>query len=298
MNVKVGCVSLLFLVFLVSCSVSVRVQGYAVDSIFMFDDVDPVSGDPIGSGELYFTHSGYAYCWVNLTDVYSSHIVSFDWYNPVGELYASHPITTESPGSGLFFPSYAVFGYMGIYENPPSSFPGTWWVKVYVDDNLIGTEYFSIIDYDAIIENIDTLESTVEDLISTFEQIISDYESIQEDYEDQLSKYNDLKNDYDNLTISYDNQISDYNEIIDEKNTLQEGYDDLYADYDELVLTTNQLVDDYDDIVADYDSLGTQLSNSRNITYVSAAAALIFLVVAIYMYTKKQRVPNLTGIDK
>ena len=294
MNVKVGCVSLLFLLFLVSCSVSVRVQGYSVDSIFMSDDIDKTSGDPIGSEAFYFTHSGYAYCWVNLTDVHSSHVVSFDWYNPVGELYASHQKTTEPPGSGLSFPSYAVLDYMEINGNPPSSNPGPWWVRVYVDDSLIGTEYFSIIDYGVIIEQIDTLESTVQDLISTFEQIISDYESIQEDYEDQLSKYNELKNDYDNLTISYDNQISDYNEIIDEKMTLQEEYDVLDADYDELVLTTNQLADDYDDIVADYDSLATRLSNSRNITYVSAAGALIFLVAAIYMYTRKSPVLKTT----
>ena len=44
-------------------SISMGAQGYAVDSILICDDIDPVSSAPVGSGEIYLTQSGYAYCW-------------------------------------------------------------------------------------------------------------------------------------------------------------------------------------------------------------------------------------------
>jgi len=288
MKLKVGyLLGLLSFLLLFSCSVSIPVRGYEVGSILMVDDIDPVSSAPVGSGEIYLTYSGYAYCWVNLTEVYLSHVVGFNWYTPVGELFASHQITTDSPESGQHFASYDVYDNIEIHGQTPASNPGQWTVSVYVDGSLVGSRQFTIIDYDAIIEKADALEGQVAEIVSSFEQLISNYESMQEDYEELLLDYNELRDDYDSLTISYEDQISNYNEILSDKITLQEDYNSLAVDYEELVLTTNQLAEDYDDVVDDVESMAKRLSNSRNMTYASVALAVVFLGAAIYVYTKK-----------
>jgi len=288
MKFKAGyLLGLLSFLLLFSFSVSMPVWGYEVGSILMVDDIDPVSSAPVGSGEIYLTDSGYAYCWVNLTDVSLSHVVRFDWYTPVGELFASHQITTDSPGSGQSFPSYAVYDNIEIQGHTPASNLGRWTVSVYVDNSLIGSRQFSIIDYDAIIERTDALEGQVAGIVSSFEQLISNLESTQEDYEELLSDYNELLDAYDNLNITYEDQISNYNEILSQINTLREEYDSLATDNEELVQTTIQLTDAYDGVIDDVESMATRLSNSRNLTYASVALAVVFLGAAIYVYTKK-----------
>jgi hypothetical protein len=287
MKIKVGHRLGLFFLLLLAFSVSTHAQGYEADSILMYDDIDPITSAPVGLGEIYFTHSGYAYCWVNLTDVYESHVMRFDWRTPSGELHASHSITTDSPAPGQHFPLYVVFDNLEIQGGPPATNPGQWTVKAYVDDNLIGTRQFTIIDYNAIMEKTYALESQVAEIVSSFEQFISNYESMQDLYEELLSDYNELLDTYDDLTISYEDQISDYNEILTEKNTLQEGYGVLNADFEELVQTTSQLTDEYNELINDYEAAATRLSNSKNMTYASVALAVVFLAAAIYLYTKK-----------
>jgi hypothetical protein len=278
---------LLSFLILFSCSVSIPVLGYEVDSILMVDDIDPVSSAPVGSGEEYLTNSGYTYCWVNLTEVYLSHVVRFNWYTPEGELFESRQITTDSPESGQHFPSYAVYDYLGIYGHAPASDPGRWNVSVYVDDSLVGSRQFSIIDYDAIIEKTDALESQVAEIVSSVDQLVSNYESTQDLYEELLSEYNELRDTYDSLTITYEDQMSDYNEILVEITTLQDEYNVLAEDNEEMVQSTIQLADDYVDVINYAESLATLLSNSRNMTYVSVALAVVFLGAAIYVYMKK-----------
>lgn len=253
---------LLSLLLLLSCSASIPVLGYEVDYILMCDEIDPVSSSPVGSGEVFLTQSGYVYCWVNLTDVSLSHEIRFDWYTPIGELHASHRITTDSPESGQSFSTYTIYDGLEISGQAPASNPGRWIVKVFVDDSLIGTREFTIIDYDAIIQQTDALEAQVAEIVISFNELIFNYESLQEGYQELLSDYNELRETYDNMTITYEEQISNYNEILEEKNSLKEEYDSLAADYEELVSTTNQLVEDYEAVVDDIDSMSRQLSNS------------------------------------
>ena len=279
--------SLLPFLLLFSFCVSVPVLGYEVDSILMYDDIDPISSSPVGLGEVFLTDSGYAYCWVNLTDVDQSHVARFDWYTPVGELHASHNVATETPGPGESFPSYAFHDNIEIHGKTPASNPGQWTVSVYVDGSLIGSREFMIVDYDAIISRTDALEDQVAEIVSAFQQLISNYDTLQEGYEELLSDYNELLDTYDDLTITYEDQISNYNEILSDKQALQEEYDSLAAVYEGLVLTTNQLTEDYNDVVDVVDSLTSRLNNSRTMTYASAALAVVFLGAAVYAYMKK-----------
>jgi len=284
MRVRVGYfLSLVLVVFLFAYSFPVHAQGYDVDSILMCDDIDNITSEPVGLGGIYLTHSGNAYCWVNFTDITESLVVRFDWFNTVEELYESHQTTTEYLGSGRA----RAYDYIEIDGYPPSSDPGEWIVEVYVDDEWIGTESFSIIDYEAIIQKTYELESQVADILNSVGELISYVDTIQEDYEELLSDYNELFDTYNNLTISYEEQISEYSTILSVNNLLQEEYNSLSENYDELVLNTNQLTDEYDVLVNDYESVAAKLSNSRNTMYVSVAGALVSLAAAIYFYTKK-----------
>lgn len=275
--------SLVLVIFLFACSSPVHVHGYAVDSILMCDDVDDITSEPVGLGEIFLIHSVNAYCWVNLTDITESLVVRFDWFNTVEELYESHQTTTEYLGSGRA----RAYDYIEIDGYPPSSDPGKWIVEVYVDDEWIGTESFSIIDYAAIIQKTDELESQVADILIYFIELESNIETVHADYEELRSEYNELFDTYNDLTISYEEQISEYSTILSVNDLLQEEYNSLSEDYDELILTTNQLNDEYDALVNDYESVAAQRSNSRNMMYASVAFALVSLAAAIYLYTKK-----------
>lgn len=284
MRVRVGYfLSLVLVVFLFAYSFPVHAQGYEVDSILMCDDIDNITSEPVGLGEIYLTHSGNAYCWVNLTDITESLVVRFDWFNTVEELYESHQTTTEYLGSGRA----RAYDYIEIDGYPPSSDPGKWIVEIYVDDEWIGTESFSIIDYAAIIQKTDELESQVADILIYFIELESNIETVHADYEELRSEYNELFDTYNDLTISYEEQISEYSTILSVNDLLQEEYNSLSEDYDELILTTNQLNDEYDALVNDYESVAAQRSNSRNMMYASVAFALVSLAAAIYLYTKK-----------
>jgi hypothetical protein len=267
---------LLSFLILFSCSVSIHVRGYEVDSILMCDDIDPVSSAPIGLGEIFLTDNAYVYCWVNLTETAGSLVVRFDWRNTAGELYVSHQKTTEDLGSGLA----RAFDYIEIDGNPPASDPGEWTVEAYADDELIGTESFFIIDYDVIIERQDALEDQVAEVISSVSQLISLKESIQEDYEELFLDYEELFSDYNELNEAYENLDTIYSGA-------QEEYNSLTEDYNELILATDQLNDEYDALENDYESIAAQRSNSRNMMYVSVAFAVLSLAAAIYLYTKK-----------
>jgi hypothetical protein len=267
---------LLSFLLLFSCSVSIHVRGYEVDSILMCDDIDPVSSAPIGLGEIFLTDNAYVYCWVNLTETTGSLVVRFDWLDTVGELYVSHQTTTEDLGSGLA----RTYDYIEIDGNPPASDPGEWTVEVYVDDELIEEESFEIVDYDAIIEQTDALIDQFAEVLSSFNQFKSNFESMREDLEERISDYNELLSDYNVLNEAYENLDTIYSGAQDEYNSLTE-------DYSELILTTDQLNDEYDALVNDYESVAAQRSNSRNMMYVSVAFAVLSLAAAIYLYTKK-----------
>jgi hypothetical protein len=267
---------LLSFLILFSCSVSINVWGYEVDSILMCDDIDPVSSAPIGLGEIFLTDNAYVYCWVNLTETTGSLVVRFDWRNTAEELYASHLKTTEDLGSGLA----RAYDSIEIDGKPPSSDPGMWTVQVYADDTLLEETTFEIVDYDAIIERTDALVNQVAEIVSSFNQFRSEYESTREAYEELLSDYEELLSDYDELNEAYESLDSIYSGA-------QEEYDSLTEDYNELILTTNQLNDEYDALLNDYESVAAQRSNSRNMMYVSVAFAVLSLAAAIYLYTKK-----------
>jgi hypothetical protein len=267
----------LIFIFVYAFSISIGVHGYVVDSILICDDVNSVTSDPIGESDVYLTDNEDVYCWVNFTEISVPHIVRFDWLNPDGELIESHTKDIEDP----------VFDFIEIYGNDPASDPGEWSVRVYVDNILRGTETFSIVDYDTVVEKTNLLESQIADITSTFEQLLTNIDSIRADYQELLIEYNELSDSYEELTNDYNDQIEDYNTIAEEKNTLQQGYNDIKSDYDELASETDQLSDDYNSLLSEYDSIDKQLGNSRTMMYASVGLAVICLGIAAYFYIKR-----------
>jgi hypothetical protein len=278
--------ALLFLTVNFSSSI---VEGYVVESLNIGNNLDPITSVPVGTGEIFLTETGYVYCVVNLTDVQDSLVVRFDWFNPMGELYASVSVDTEDPGSGSFFESYPVYGWLGIYGNPAEDYPGRWSVRIFIDDFLVGTEDFIIVDYDSIIEKTSLLEYQLFELNSSFYQLFSQVDNLRDDYQDLLVDYNELSTDYDNITIEYSEIISVYSGIVNERDTLKEENNNLTSEYNDITSELNQLTEDYNGLLSEYESIEGKLGNSRNIMYASIGLTVIIVIAAIYLYTQRIR---------
>ena len=271
---------ILSLAYLIS---SVHVQAYTFDTILICDDVNPSTEDPIGIGNVVLTDSGYVYCWVNFTDVTSSHVVKFDWYKPDEDRYRSNSITTLS-GT---FPLLPVYDFIEVSGHPPSSYPGEWNIELYVDNVLIATTEFYMIDYDTIGGKIERLESNVQNLTTAYNQLISQYVSMQGDYDDQVEEYNELLVSFNDLSSSHASVLSEYDFIVSQKDELEEEYDSLSSDYEELITSYDDVVDDYSNLVSDYESIVKQLKNSRNVMYGTIAGMLILAAVVVYLYQRR-----------
>lgn len=264
---NLGVIPLLLILMLCTLYPSVGVQGYVVSEILMCHDIDAETYEPFGIGDVFFTHSPFAVCWVNITDIYTALTVRFDFYDSNNQLYFSEPVDIESPPRDMFWIYYVAYGFISVEGFLPANSPGTWTVKIYIENALAGSTTFKIVDYEEITEEIDTLQTEVNSLETDYNQLSSDYASLQQDYQ--------------TLNTEYDALQDDYNIVESEMNALQEDYNALSSDY-------NVLSGDYNSLEADYESTLNDLNTTRNIMYGTSAGAVVFLIIAIYFATRKR----------
>lgn len=225
--------------------------GSEVVEYHMCSEVDTKTRLPMGKSPVFFTHSVKAYLWVKVTDMTPGQIIRFEWFDP-GGFFDTSSITVESAEIEEYWESIAIEGEL------PEQLPGTWTVKLYIDDELIVTEKFDIINYFALIQEINNLIDNVQELRSIISQYTTDIELLQDNYNDMITEYDKIKDSYEDLQSDYD--------------TLQRNYDDL--------------LEDYNSIQTD-ESILKKFRTTRNILYGISAIAVVLFIITIYSVRKK-----------
>jgi hypothetical protein len=127
-------------------------KGGIQKSIYLYDaktckDVDfSYPYDPIGVTTVFSPTDSVSYTWLQFRDIWSSHTVKWEWYDPHGNFYVDcTDLIPEPSGSGYDHWDWYIC-CCGIYINgdPAAEEEGIWTVKVYLDGGQIETLYFNI----------------------------------------------------------------------------------------------------------------------------------------------------------
>lgn len=228
------------------------VYGSKVDEYHFCSSVNPETRQPSGKGPFFFTHSIKAFFWVKVSEVNPGQILRFEWWDPDDYPVTSTTVTVQSAEAQEYWDSIPIEGDI------PAQSPGTWNAYFYIDDELKVSQTFVIIEIGPFLQEITELRSTVEQLQDSVAQYSQDYNAIKQNYDDLTSEYTTKQTEYESLKDSYDN--------------LQEEYDNLLEEYNSVQINESVLKD---------------LRNTRNIMYVTSAAAIVLFIGVIYLVVKK-----------
>ncbi len=111
---------------------------------------DVRNGSPVDRTRSFTTSDGRVYVWFQVGPGSGAHTSAVEWYTPQGDLYVT---TTDQP-SGFGQPgqwaSYSLWHWMGLQSpqgtasSPPSAYPGTWQIVVYVDGERLYSDGFTL----------------------------------------------------------------------------------------------------------------------------------------------------------
>jgi hypothetical protein len=91
--------------------------------------------NPVDPGTYYFPETAtQAHSWLCLNDVADRITVKWAWHKPSGALYREHTESFPDPGFDAWHEAVKASDLIDIAGAPPVDDPGTWRVKVYVQD--------------------------------------------------------------------------------------------------------------------------------------------------------------------
>jgi hypothetical protein len=95
------------------------------------------------------TDAGIAYVWTLLGSVSGKHTVRWEWIGPSGRVQkADGPVAIGVDGGS--YPAYPLTQSLALTDAAVRSQPGTWQVKVYVDEVSLATEAFEVVSVTSV----------------------------------------------------------------------------------------------------------------------------------------------------
>jgi len=241
--------------------------------------VEPSSREPLGVGEIFFTHNVAAYYWFNMTGLSYGEAVRVDWYSPEGYLYSSETIYVEDPQVGVYW------SHMDIDGDFPSTNPGVWTARLYVGEEYVDYLEVEIIDYDLLVEGIQGLVSQIDELSVDLSSLSQSYYSLQENYTTTVLELSSIQLNYYLLQLEHSNLQAEYDLLTDTYDILAQQYSNLTDAYQEFSET-------YGSIQADYLSTRNSLIQTQNMLYgVSVLAAIFFITTFFFAMLSRRRHP-------
>jgi hypothetical protein len=123
---------------------------YVISDYTMCKNVQESSPyDPIERTSTFLANDEKAVSWLRLDDVTNSLNVRWDWYDPSGTLYGTGDTDTSELEEGCYLDWVKAWCYLPIKDHAAAGKPGEWVVKVYIDDEYIFEEEFTIYPDDA-----------------------------------------------------------------------------------------------------------------------------------------------------
>ncbi len=101
------------------------------------------SSDPQEVTDIFSSDDPQAVMWVKLGDVAGRHTLRWEWYDPEGLLYqCTEAVSINNDGKAR--PYITSWHKIAIKDEKAASLPGTWQVKVFLDDKLAANKSFEI----------------------------------------------------------------------------------------------------------------------------------------------------------
>ena len=111
---------------------------------------DVRNGSPVDRTRSFTPSDGRVYVWFQVGPGSGLHSSAVEWYTPQGDLYVTttdHPSGFGQPGQ---WASYSLWHWIGLESpqgtasRPPSAYPGTWQLVVYVDGERLYSDGFTL----------------------------------------------------------------------------------------------------------------------------------------------------------
>ena len=150
-GLKKSVILLLNIIFvLAGCASSMTNQSYKPPKVLFEDsamarDVNRsrTSSDPQEVTDIFSSDDPQAVMWIKLGDVAGRHTLRWEWYDPEGMLYqCTEAVSINNDGRAR--PYITSWHKIAIKDEKAASLPGTWQVKVFLDDKLAANKSFEI----------------------------------------------------------------------------------------------------------------------------------------------------------
>jgi hypothetical protein len=110
----------------------------------MASNVDESTNNVITRTNVFSGTDSKAYSWLSLGNARAG-TVEWRWYSPGDVAYRTVSVNIPAP-SGAYWDAYNVWSYITIAGDNAANLPGNWHVDVYLDDQKLLTEQFTIGD--------------------------------------------------------------------------------------------------------------------------------------------------------
>ena len=108
----------------------------------MVKDVNKQTFEPIDRTNEFLTTDELAYIWIKVGPISGTHTVQWKWFSPDDSLYYERSLTIGEGGKTIGW--LATWDCINIRGKPPGKTPDQWSVDVYLDGELLLTEWFMI----------------------------------------------------------------------------------------------------------------------------------------------------------
>jgi len=100
-------------------------------------------GQPIDNRTVFAKNVPSIFMWVNLKNVMGKHHIQFQWINPEGKQHFAYDQYSHHKILAKYLPMWS---HIDIHNNRDNIIPGEWQIVVYVDNNKVLTDSFTIIE--------------------------------------------------------------------------------------------------------------------------------------------------------
>jgi len=103
---------------------------------------------PQGVGRTFRTTDKEVAALISFENLYGIINLRWDWYNPDGYLFHTKRTETIQTSEGKYFKEFSAWHVLTVAGDRVAKMPGEWTVKVYMNDDLLTSKSFALLEED------------------------------------------------------------------------------------------------------------------------------------------------------
>lgn len=102
-------------------------------------------GIPVNPSSIFSIRDTYVVSHIKYANLHGKHNLKWEWYNPEGELYQSTGKYEIKSNQNSWYKKGSASHKISVSGTKAADYPGTWTVRIYLDEALVITESFQIV---------------------------------------------------------------------------------------------------------------------------------------------------------